>query len=323
MRKTTIKVIFISLLALILITGCSQNKTTTHKTRVDEETIKKKNTEIRFMEIEKAERVEARNYLIERMDEYTKKLDAGDDFGIALTTGGKTSQSYYTRYGDDPVINSLYNYMSATQFIDYGEKEKARYTAALIDPNYDGVYSERILKFTKNLLGSNYEKLWEEAKQKRRNYNDLTSGDRAQIQMHIQSELSKNKGMKKVWAEVVRISEISEMHVDWVWTGYTGTDGPDLIYHTGVIEAYPEDEVAIYYNTDYAQQYIEAEKQGDNETMNNLISKNKVAILDNITYLVIGESTNTPEELIKVKIRSGLYDNNEVYVLKENVKKPN
>ena len=255
----------------------------------------------------------------------------------------KEIENIYKVYPDNEVISNLYYYCVANEYLhlntlmetgDY--QELAEETAAKIDSNYTGSFSNEIITFAENLLGDTYAEKQKEVLAFQDKYDSLTTQDKAGIISYIYGRYDyydqkdgKNTGDKysdTIWDETMEKYGITKLQVDNIWndtdaTNYynSNSSSDDSISSVSVYDAtleYGSTDVMIAIDEDAMDKFFDAITNEDEGSLDSLIANGQIA------YTAKGTKCNIIKNEItkyQVELLDGDYAGNTVWVILESV----
>ena len=255
--------------------------------------------------------------------------------GLRADFNYKEIEDIYKKHPNNKVIYNLYHFCTAIGRYDiyYILEEdlecidNAKEEAAKIESDYAGPYAEEIKGFAMEVLGSEYNKLSGEAKQRENNYLNLTEQDKKDIINYIYEH--EDMDSDELWTEVARMYGISEVHVTYVYTNVDilkqvgaenaakkQTEEYDSVKVYDGILNFNNGKVVIAASKDALDDALTATANNDEEALGELFLQSKVAFVESGCKVNIIE---TKTGVMKVEILTGTYKGNVVWVLREEV----
>lgn len=259
----------------------------------------------------------------------------------------KIIEDRYKEFPDDEMIATIYNYDNAKfcydVYIDLRNEpiegmdekrwlEKAKSYASKISPDYDGAFKEEILPFVSELLGDEWEALRQQALEAKEKLNKLTLEDKKEIVRFIQDRYdyydsqkgySGDRYTEIIWKETSEKFDLPTSVISAIWAdtevfreiGKDEEQKQEYIKYDAILNFNNGDSI-IAVDEKSLDRFMSALANNDEGIIEELFQKQKVAKVPSGTKVNIIEKKATRA---KVKILSGLYKDNKVWVLIESV----
>ncbi len=236
------------------------------------------------------------------------------------------------RYPKNEVMFNLYQFCksiacfdTAQKMGDIGSDLEAVYlgeaydSAASINPAYTGPYAEEIISYAKEVLGDDYEELANKARKENENYQNLSFQDKKDIVNYIYNH--PDTDVDTLWATLARMYGITELQVTYVYTdvetlAVVGEERKQNSYdavtdYDGIL-SYGGNEILIASSRSNLDKALKLIAKGDD--LSEMFLNGHLAYAEDGCKVKVVETTTTS---IKVKLLTGGYSGNLVWVIKE------